>query len=122
MPTTSVNGIKLYYEVHGKGKPFILIQGLGGGHQAWFLQVQALKKHFRVITFDNRGTGRSKQLSGEPYTIKTMADDVIGLMDDLGFDKAHILGLSLGGMIAQEIAISYPHRVDKIILCNTLSG
>jgi pimeloyl-ACP methyl ester carboxylesterase len=122
MPTTLVNGIKLYYEVHGQDKPLILIQGLGGRHQAWFFQVRAFKKHFQVVTIDNRGIGKSSQISREPYTIKVMADDVIGLMDHLSIDKAHILGLSLGGMVAQEIAISYPHRVDKLILCSTFAS
>ncbi len=122
MPTVLINGIKLYYEVHGKGEPLILIQGLGGRHQAWFFQVRVFKKYFRVVTFDNRGIGKSSQISLEPYTIKEMADDVIGLMDHLGIDKAHILGLSLGGMVAQEIAISYPHRVDKLVLCCTFSS
>jgi len=122
MPTTLVNGINLYYEVHGQGQPLILIQGLGGGHQAWFFQLRAFQKHFRVVTFDNRGIGKSHHTSREPYTIRVMADDVIGLMDHLGIDKAHILGLSLGGMVAQELAISYPHRVDKLILCSTFAS
>jgi 3-oxoadipate enol-lactonase len=110
----------MYYEVQGKGEPLVLIQGFGGGHQGWFFQVPAFKKHFLVVTFDNRGIGKTDRPT-EQYTIKTMADDVIGLMDYLVIDKAHILGLSLGGMVAQEIAISYPHRVRKLILGSTFA-
>ena len=110
----------MYYEVHGKGEPLVLIQGFGGGHQGWFFQVPAFRKHFLVVTFDNRGIGKTGR-SKEPLNIKTMADDVIGLMDYLAVDKAHILGLSLGGMVAQEIAITYPHRVRKLVLGSTFA-
>jgi 3-oxoadipate enol-lactonase len=118
MPKAHVNGINLYYEVHGKGEPLLLIQGFGGGHQAWFFQVQDFKKRFRVITFDNRGMGKSDRVTGK-YDIGTLAADIIGLMDYLGIGKAHILGLSLGGMVAQEIATTYPDRVKKLILAST---
>jgi 3-oxoadipate enol-lactonase len=120
MPKTIISGINMYYEVHGKGEPLVLIQGFGGGHQGWLFQVPAFSKHFLVVTFDNRGIGKTDR-SKEPYTIKTMADDVIGLMDYLAVDKAHILGLSLGGMVAQEIAITYPHRVRKLVLASTFA-
>lgn len=121
MPKAPVNGISMYYEVQGKGVPLVLIQGFAGDHQAWFFQTSVFKKYYKVITFDNRGIGRSGR-SGEAYSIKTMADDVIGLMDSLHIDKAHILGLSLGGIVAQEIAISYPERVIKLILGSTFTG
>ena len=120
MPKTILNGINMYSEVHGKGEPLVLIQGFGGGHQGWFFQIPAFKKHFLAVTFDNRGIGKTDR-SKEPYTIKTMAGDVIGLMDYLGIDEAHILGLSLGGMVAQEIAITYPHRVRKLVLGSTFA-
>ena len=121
MPKANVNGINVYYEVHGQGEPLVLIQGFGGGHEGWFFQTRAFKKHYRVITFDNRGIGKTDKSSG-PYTIKTMADDAIGLMDYLGVDKAHILGASLGGMVALEIAIGYPERVSKLVLACTSTG
>ncbi len=120
MPAAMINGTNLYYEVHGNGEPLVLIQGFAGGTQAWGLQVQAFKKHYRVITLDNRGAGRTGP-SKEPPTIEMMAADVIGLLDHLAISKAHILGLSMGGMIAQEIAISYPQRVNKLILCSTFA-
>jgi pimeloyl-ACP methyl ester carboxylesterase len=121
MPRAPVNGINIYYQVHGKGVPLVMIQGFAGNHQAWFLQTPVFKKYYKVVIFDNRGIGRTDK-SSEPYTIKTMADDVIGLMDYLKIDKAHILGLSLGGMVAQEIAISYPERVIKLVLGSTFAS
>lgn len=121
MPKAIVNGINMYYEVQGKGVPLVLIQGFSGNHQAWFFQTPVFKKYYRVIIFDNRGIGRTDK-SREPYTIRTMADDVIGLMNHLGVDRAHVLGLSLGGMVAQEIAISYPERVIKLVLGSTFAG
>ena len=120
MPTAMINGNTMYYEVHGKGEPLVLIQGFTGGAQAWGLQVRSFKKHFQVVIFDNRGVGRSGR-SKEPYTMETIASDVTGLMGHLGIKKAHILGLSMGGMIAQETAISYPRRVEKLILCSTFA-
>jgi 3-oxoadipate enol-lactonase len=121
MSEVRVNGINIYYRVRGKGEPLILIMGLGGECGDWFLQARVLKKYYRIITFDNRGVGKSDKPL-EPYTVKTMADDTVGLMDYLGIDKAHILGVSLGGMIAQEVAINYPERVRKLILVSTNAG
>lgn len=121
MPKANVNGIDIYYEVHSQGEPLVLIQGFGGGHEGWFFQTRTFKKHYQVIIFDNRGIGKTDK-SSEPYTIKTMANDTIGLMDHLGLDKAHVLGASLGGMIAQEIAINYPERVGKLVLVSTTPG
>jgi len=121
VPKATINGINMYYEVHGKGVPLVMIQGFAGNHQAWFFQTPVFKKYYKVIIFDNRGIGRTDK-SSEPYTIETMAEDVIGLMDYLNIDKAHVLGLSLGGMVAQEIAISYPERVSKLVLGSTFAG
>jgi 3-oxoadipate enol-lactonase len=120
MPKAPVNGISMYYEVQGKGVPLVMIQGFAGNHQAWFFQTPVFRKYYKVILFDNRGIGKSGR-SGEPYSIRTMADDVIGLMDYLGIDKAHVLGLSLGGMVAQEVAISYPERMIKLVLGSTFA-
>lgn len=121
MPKAHVNGITVHYRIQGRGEPLILIMGLGGESGDWILQARAFSKYFRVLTFDNRGVGKSEKPS-ESYTIKTMADDVVGLMDYLGIDKAHILGVSMGGAIAQEIAINYPERVRKLILVSTTPG
>ena len=115
MPVANVNGINLFYKVHGKGEPLVLITGLGGGHGAWFFQIRSFRKHFRCVTMDNRGIGKTDKPK-EPYTVRTMADDVVGLMDHLGIDKAHVVGISMGGMISQELAINHPERVKKLVL------
>jgi 3-oxoadipate enol-lactonase len=121
MPKAKVKGINIYYKVHGHGEPLVLIMGLAGIQKAWIFQIRAFKKYYQVITFDNREVGKTDK-SSEPCTIKMMAEDTIGLMDYLRVDKAHILGISLGGMIAQEIAINYPERVRKLILASTTAG
>jgi 3-oxoadipate enol-lactonase len=121
MPIAIINGTKLYYEEHGHGQPLVMIQGFAGNQFAWFFQVMAFEKHFRVITFDARGIGRSA-VSKVPYTVPVMVEDVLGLMDYLKIERAHILGLSLGGLVAQVIAIDHPERVMKMVLVSTLPG
>ena len=122
MPQANVNGIRLYYKTFGQGEPLVLISGLGAGHTAWFRQLPAFKKHYKVITFDPRSIGNSDRPK-EPYSLKAMADDVVGLMDHLGVGRAHILGQSLGGLVAQQVAIDYPDRVLKLVLVSsTLAG
>jgi 3-oxoadipate enol-lactonase len=121
VPKAKVNKINIYYKVHGQGEPLVLIMGLAGIQKAWVFQIRAFKKYYQVITFDSRGTGKTDKPS-EPYTVKMMAEDTIGLMDYLKVDKAHILGVSLGGMIAQEMAINHPERVRKLVLASTTAG
>lgn len=118
MPNAQLRDIVTYYEEAGSGEPLVLIMGIGGDLQAWRFQVQELSKHFRVITFDNRGAGRTSA-PDRPYSIKGMADDLNDLMDVLKVEKAHILGYSMGGYIAQEFAIAYPKRVSRLILLAT---
>lgn len=118
MPTAQVNKINIYYEVHGEGEPLVLIAGLGSDSQSWQFVINSISKHFQVIILDNRGVGRSDS-SAPPYSIKNMAKDIVSLMDYLKLDAAHILGHSMGGYIAQEIAINYPDRVLKLILEST---
>jgi len=115
MPKAHVNEVKLHYRVHGKGEPLVMIAGWGTDLRAWNFQLPAFRKYFRVVAFDNRGVGKSDRPSG-PYSMKLMAADVIGLMDFLHIGAAHILGVSMGGMIAQEVAINYPERVLKLVL------
>lgn len=115
MPKAKINGITIDYMVEGQGEPLIMIIGLGSDQSNWRLQTALFKKYYRTITFDNRGVGKSEKPNG-PYTIKMLSDDTIGLMDHLGIEKAHILGVSMGGMIAQELAINHPERVEKLVL------
>jgi 3-oxoadipate enol-lactonase len=115
MPKAKINGITIDYMVKGQGEPLIMIIGLGSDQSNWRLQTGLFKRYYRTITFDNRGVGKSDKPTG-PYTIDIMAEDTIGLMDHLGISKAHIIGVSMGGMIAQELAINHPGRVDKLVL------
>jgi len=118
MATASVNGISINYTVQGNGEPLVMITGLGSNQAAFRFQVPAFVGHFKVITYDNRGAGRSDKPKG-PYTIRQMADDCVGLMDHLGVKQAHVLGASLGGTIAQEVAINFPGRVSRLVLACT---
>ena len=121
MPDAPIRDIITYYEEAGSGEPLVLIMGLGGDLQGWALQVPELAKHFRVITFDNRGAGRSSA-PDKPYSIAGMADDLAALLDSLSITKAHILGFSMGGYIAQEFALKYPARVEKLVLLATAAS
>ncbi len=122
MPNINANGVDIYYEVHGEGKPLVMIMGLSANLDWWVPEpLTTLSRHYQVITFDNRGAGRSSD-PGVPITIKTMADDMVALMAALNIPKAHILGISMGGMIAQEVVLNYPDKVDKLVLCSTNAG
>jgi 3-oxoadipate enol-lactonase len=113
------NGQTLYWESNGEGKPFVLIMGIGYDSTLWgFHQVPFFSEYFKTIIFDNRDVGRSSK-SQESYTIADMADDLAGLLDALGIEKTHMLGISMGGMIAQEFAIRYPEKLDKLVLTGT---
>ena len=121
MATALVKGINIDYTVRGDGEPLVMVTGLGSSQSAFRFHVPTFAKHFRVITFDNRGGGRSDKPAG-PYSIRQMADDCIGLLDQLGIKKAHVLGVSMGGTIAQEVAINYPERVSRLVLACTYAG
>jgi len=121
MPKIKVNDIQLYYEVHGAGTPLVLISGLGYPLWQWHLMVPYLEKHFQVITLDNRGVEQTDKPAG-PYTASMLAKDTVGLLDALGIDKAVVMGHSMGGFIAQAMALEYPERVSKLILASTNFG
>ncbi len=121
MPKVTVNDINIYYETYGEGEPLVLVMGLGGTLEWWFLQVPALSQHYRVVALDNRGSGRSDK-PDIPYTMEMMAKDLAGLMDALGIPSAHIFGISMGGMIAQHFVLLYPQRVTTLILAATTAG
>jgi 3-oxoadipate enol-lactonase len=117
--TARANGQELYYEVHGEGQPLFLVMGIGYDSTLWTLaQVPSLSQKFQVVIFDNRDAGRSSQATSA-YTIADMADDTAGLMNALDIKKAHVCGLSMGGMIAMELALRHPGRVDRMILTGT---
>jgi pimeloyl-ACP methyl ester carboxylesterase len=111
----------LYYEETGEGDPLLMVMGLGTDHFGWMLQVPELSKHHRVITFDNRDVGQSKQADG-PYEIADMARDALALADHLELDTFHLLGMSMGGAIAQEIALMARDRLRTLTLVVTFAG
>jgi len=122
MGRAKIGDIEIAYMVHGEGDPLVLIGGFTMVKESWGLQVQELARLFKVITFDNRGVGETKYPSG-PFTIADMAADTAGLIETLGIDSAHIFGVSMGGLIAQVLALDYPHRVRKVALgCTTHGG
>src|SRR5215468_3158860 len=102
MSIAEVDSIDLYYEEHGSGEPLLLIMGLAADSRAWLFQLPEFAKHYRTIVFDNRGVGRSSKPSG-PYTIHQMADDTAQLLDTVKIERTHVVGVSMGGMIAQEL-------------------
>lgn len=117
-----VNGINICYESMGEGFPLIGIMGKDSNMDWWNPATKAaLCEKNRLIMLDNRGMGRSDAPT-EPYGVSDMAKDVVGLMDALEIDKAHILGQSMGGMIAQELAIEFPGRVETLIICSSTCG
>jgi 3-oxoadipate enol-lactonase len=122
VPTAGVGGIELYYERAGSGEPLLLIQGMSGTHVAWGRPFRdQLEAAFDVVAFDNRGIGLSGAVT-DPFAIAEMASDAAGLLDALGIERAHVLGISMGGMIAQELALAAPGRVRTLTLGCTYAG
>jgi len=115
MPVAKVNGININYQIEGEGAPLMMIAGLGADLSMWNPQVAAFKAHYKLIRFDNSGAGKSEKPAG-PYSTKMMADDAVALLDILRIEKAIVFGISMGGMIAQEIAINYSQRVARLLL------
>ena len=123
MPTARIGNITIHYTPQGQGEPLLLIMGYRGSGFMWGEElITPLARHFQVISFDNRGTG----LSDKPdslYTIPMMADDAAGLLRHLGIQRAHVFGVSMGGMIAQELALRHPQMVQRLILgCTSCGG
>ena len=113
--------VRIAWERRGGGDPLVLVHGLGYARWGWEPVVDGLAERFQVILLDNRGIGESDVPPG-PYTTADMADDVVGVMDEAGIERAHVLGTSLGGMVAQELALTHPERVDRLVLACTTPG
>jgi 3-oxoadipate enol-lactonase len=118
MPTARVNGITMYYEQHGAGEPLLLINGLGADITLLAPIIARFERSFRVVAFDNRGAGRTDKPDA-PYTIELMAQDTAALMDVLSLERANVLGISMGGRTALELALSCPGRVGRLVLVST---
>jgi pimeloyl-ACP methyl ester carboxylesterase len=114
-------GVRIAYEVRGEGKPLVLVHGLAYDRAGWGRLPELLAERFRVVLLDNRGVGESDAPAG-PYAVAQMADDVIAVLDDAGLARTYLLGVSLGGYVAQELALAHPERVEKLILVSTAPG
>lgn len=112
------NGIKIHYQLRGKGEPLVLIMGFGADGNVWEKHVLEYEKHFKCILIDNRGVGKSDQPKG-PYTTKSMAEDVVAVMDHAGIRKARVAGISMGGAIAQQLVLNHPEKVQSVALVST---
>jgi 3-oxoadipate enol-lactonase len=113
--------VHIGWERHGAGPPLLLIHGLGYARWGWEPVLPGLAERFDVLLFDNRGIGESDAPPG-PYTVADMAADAIGVLDEAGVGRAHVVGTSLGGMVAQELALTNPDRVDRLVLACTTPG
>ena len=120
MPSSS-RSPALNYRFEGTGPDLVLIHGVGSRLTDWDATVAALGSDFRILRYDLRGHGASEAPSG-PYVVEDFRDDLIGLLDELGIAKAHVAGFSLGGLIAQSLALSAPERVEKLVLLSTVAG
>ncbi|MFX0018531.1 MAG: alpha/beta fold hydrolase [Promethearchaeota archaeon] len=118
MPYADINGIKIYYEIHGEGYPLFLLHGYGATHEIWIGQVRPLSEHFKVIIYDSRSSGKSDHPE-ESFTLDTLVEDLKGMMDFLEIEKTHIIGQSMGGWVTQNFVLKYPKRINRIVLLGT---
>ena len=121
MPYTSSRGVRIWWEEEGQGEPLLMIMGLSFSLAMWQDLRTIMARHFRAIVLDNRGVGKS-DVPLRPWSMRTMARDAAAVLDAAGVPAAHLLGISMGGMIAQEFTLLYPARVRKLILACTLCG
>ncbi len=118
MASVTVNGIRMHYQQHGAGEPLLLLHGLGSSSQDWELQYPAFAAQYRVIAPDLRGHGRTDKPPG-PYSIELFASDALALLDALDVPRAHVVGISMGGMVAFQMAVEAPHRLASLIIVNS---
>ncbi len=121
MPWTENNGVKIYYEIEGDGEPILFFSGVGGGTWSWYKQLPYFTRNYEVIVFDNRGAGKSDKPK-QPYSMNDFVDDGVAILDKLGIWKTFVVGVSMGGMIAQSFAVSHPKRVRGLVLGATHCG
>src|SRR5438093_3327965 len=121
MSMAASGGVRIAYEVRGEGEAVLLVHGLGYERRGWGPLPGLLADEFRVILMDNRGVGESEAPQG-PYTVPQLASDAAAVLVHAGVPRAHVLGVSLGGFVAQELALSFPERVNKLVLVSTSPG
>ncbi len=119
MATIQVNGIELYYEVSGDGEPLLLLHGLGSSTRDWELQTPVFAEHFQAITVDMRGHGRSAKPPG-PYSVPLFAQDTAMVLQELGVTAVRVVGISMGGMIAFQLALDFPQLIKKMVIVNSM--
>ena len=121
MPIARNGSLRIHWDTRGEGEPVLMIMGLAASHEGWYRFSPYIAKQYRAILLDNRGTG----LSDKPwraFSVKDVADDAIAVLDAAGVDRAHVIGGSFGGMVAQHIALSYPERVKSLLLGGTTAS
>ena len=117
-----VNGLKFHVQKVGEGTPLVMIMGLGAPGEKWRHNYELLGKYFQCVVIDNRGAGESDKPEVPAYTTDEMSDDVLGIMDALGIEKAHVMGVSMGGAIAQLVALKRPEAVISLLLTSTFAS
>jgi 3-oxoadipate enol-lactonase len=121
MPSAELNGLEIFYDVHGEGDPLLCVHGLACDRRAWVMQIQPFSERYKMVVFDNRDVGQSGQASAD-YSTADMAQDVLALADHLELQSFHLLGISLGGMVSQQVALAAPERVRTLTLAVTHGG